>query len=558
MNQFTWGIEYETNLLFKRRYGIDREVLFKKDKVQLTSEFWDVKLGHLPAAHDNLYHLNEIPKDDAGDIYNIESQIGVFKGINSMNKALQNISLLESVLHQIIQTKQIKIRSKLYPVSEYILINEGENTDGLYLDLKNKKPGVYPGKIEGTYGGYHNDLQENSINGKPQITITLPLTFVHRLFEMIYSYSENKYEEYRVPLEICSSLLFRIQSIGSLTHMEIKEIHGFLLYLLHYHTNYEYYVQLRNQNAINTYFKSIFFTKPRTNPAILFKMLNTNQHMALRILLDMLSEENKLEKVKSGDSSTSSDSSEPSWITYLRNLIPKMDNQDCVYTKGARLGNDIPNALYNYDKEEDVNTFIGMEMYEKSFEKNIPCVDPYDPVDMLNSSLPIISYNGSWDVKGSAPAQIWEWKNTGDKMVAFEFRDINELVYISLLMNNINPDEYLYQHLFENDMVSPSILKEMISIIFTFFEKLFNGKTTTIKHKKSKNKSTVNKLKSPKKSKVKKSKSPKVKKLKSPKVKKSKNCNADEVRDKKSKKCRNRIRCQNGFRRNSMGHCVKK
>jgi hypothetical protein len=354
---------------------------------------------------------------------------------------------------------------------------------------------------------------------------------------MIYSYSENNYEEYQLPLEICNKLIIRLQSVAYLSITDVQELQGFILYLLQYITNYEYYVELKKQKKASFYFKSVFFTKPRTNPAVLYQFLNKIQQDALVRLLDILSYEYNV------------GTETPSWVNYLREIIPKMKNKDCVYTKGKQLGYTIPNALYNYDKEDDVNTFIGMEEYEKSFIKNIPCVNPYDPADKLDSAIPKIVYDGAeWDIEGTAPAQIWEWKSTGDKMVAFEFRDLTELVYISLLMKGVNPDLMKYQYLFKNDMVNPTTLKDIISIIFTFFEILFHGK----------NKQSVKKRK--KSTSVKKEKKSKARHSKQPKKSKTKKstCKSGQVIDKKSNTCRDRKRCKNGFRRNSQGECIKK
>ncbi len=131
MNSFTWGIEYETNLLINKANGIDREVIWKRDKTQISTEFWDV-LFHKPRATDNKYYLHGIPSDDAGKIFNIESQLGIFKGIHSLPQALQNVDLLTSVLVNAVQAKQIVISNTVYPLHEFVSLYQGDSTEGLY------------------------------------------------------------------------------------------------------------------------------------------------------------------------------------------------------------------------------------------------------------------------------------------------------------------------------------------------------------------------------------------------------------------------------------------
>ena len=466
MNLFTWGIEYETNLLIHKPNGIDREVIWKRDKTQLSTEFWDV-LFHKPYPVDNKYYLHGIPSDDAGRIFNIESQLGIFKGINSLSQAMQNIDILTSVLVNLVQSQQIVISNTVYPLHEFISLNDGDSRDGLFLDLANKMPGVYPGKNDdGTICGYKNKFDEYSIYGKPQITISMPLSSVPKMFEMLYQ-SSTYYQEYEMPLTIAESLLLRIDSISKLNKSNRAQVHGFLLYLLHYFTSYEYYIKLKEDKVPTGYFKSVFLTKPRTNPSILFTSLNKVQQDAIIGLIDILSHEPL---------------PIPEWSRYLQELVPSLTAQKCVYTKGNNLGRDIPNALFNYDKE-DVVTYMGMEEYKSSFSLDVPCVDPYDPNNIINSPIPTISYLGEddWNIEGSAPNQIWEWKSTGAGMVSFEFRDLNEMSQVCLTLLGKDSSLPEYSALFEASLVSPETLKLMITLLFDFFQELFQGATRSRK-----------------------------------------------------------------------------
>ena len=297
MDQFTWGIEFETNLLLYNKKGIDREVIWKKEKTQLTTEFWDVKLGHLPfddGYTKKYFYVLGYPSEDVGDVFNIESQLGTFQGIKSLSDAIENISLLESTLQSIVQTKHLKI-NRLFPIYEYKMIreenkNDAEYKDKLFLDFNKNRPGIYPGIEPGTFGGYHNDLKDESISGKPQVTISFPMRFIPKLYELLFEYSARFYPEFEMPLKNTEMIMKQFDSIILLPNKERQEVRGFFLYLLHYFICYQYYLELvaqyRKEGKTIQYFKAIFLCKPRTNPAILFDFFQTHIQDSIMTLLD--------------------------------------------------------------------------------------------------------------------------------------------------------------------------------------------------------------------------------------------------------------------------------
>lgn len=445
MNTFTWGVEYETNLLLNHTGSEDRAVVWTKDKTQVTTEFWDVLIGHEP--YHGHYYLNGVPEKgiEVESIYNLEAQMGVFKGVGALPEFRQNVAHLAKKLRKIIQKKRIKIDGEAHTLFGYSDVG-AEDEEELYLDASGTIPGVYPSLNEG-YAGYRPTLFAYDIVGKPQLTCTIRLEYIYKLFELIHEYSDH-YAEVTQPGNWVLTYMNVLPESGST--LERNQIRGFLLYLLHYYEQYKTYTMDRSQFH---YFKSIFFIKPRTNPASLYSTLSNAQRAYLTRF------EHALPNL------------EPTEYTlFLLHVLPTLNNKDCVYLKNLA---GVPAGLYKYDTD-DLETYMGLTDHKRNVKFNVPCVEPYGFKDEMQ--IPRISYE---DIVGEnpftvdgVPATVWEWQ-TGTRCVAYEFRDLAGMVLTALRMKG-EEENPAYASLLESDMIDPDQLNAMMDLIFTtFFRALF-------------------------------------------------------------------------------------
>ena len=97
--------------------GEDQDVIWKKEKTQLSTEFWDAKLGHYPHENEN-YWINGIPEKDVGKVFNIESQFGVFSGL-TLVEFDKNIKFLNNKLNAALFSKTLATDSKSFSLFGY-------------------------------------------------------------------------------------------------------------------------------------------------------------------------------------------------------------------------------------------------------------------------------------------------------------------------------------------------------------------------------------------------------------------------------------------------------
>ena len=458
MDSFLYGVEYETNLLIHDPSTTDRVVIWASDKTQITTEFWDVVLGHKPYVRDERYWINGVPQSveeieesKNTHVYNLEAQSGVYKGINSIKEFDKNIDILDHQLKGILSKRRVKTDAgKKIPIFGYTEYQEEEeNVPELYLDRFAKKRGVYPANREGVYAGYRTDMFDYDITGKPQLTCTIRLDYIVRLFELIYNHSENYYEQIATSIELAEEYMLLLPLDALKTH-ERNEMHGFVLYLLHYfeqYKRYQIYLEEQGDSKSATYFKSFFFIKPRTNPASLYTKLSSHQKSFLTRF------QHALRLIPETD-----------YTAYMLRVLSKLDNTDCVYVKNLY---SVPNGLYRYDVE-DLDTYLGFQNHKKQIEVGVPCVEEFH-------EIPSLSYYGENDFVVQGTHSIWEWKSQ-TRAVAYEFRDMMEMVAISMSILREEENEYYYQF-FKADMITPFQLKEMIHLLMRgFFKELFSKK----------------------------------------------------------------------------------
>jgi len=519
MDSFLWGVEYESNLLIYDQAAVDRDTIWARDKTQLTTEYWDLVLGHKPYARDDRYWVTGVPLSDEDSlqskVYNLEAQMGVFKGKSALKDFDANVALLDHKLTNILAKKRVKTPTGNKALFGYTEYHEDEaNVPELFLDKDATKKGVYATKHEGVYAGYRTEMFGYDLTGKPQLTATIRLDYVLRLFELVYNHSEDYYEQVATSLDL-SRQYMDLLPLDVMSARERNEMHGFVVYLLHYFEQYKRYVLYLDEHGGEqgtTYFKSFFFIKPRTNPASLYTKLSRNQHVFLGRLQTALTHIEPTE-----------------YTEYLIRVLSKVDNKDCVYAKNIR---GVPNGLYRYDMD-DLDTYLGFMEHKKQIEVGVPCVDDFH-------EIPVLSYYGEndFDVKGTH--SLWEWKTT-TRAVAYEFRDMMEMVAISLSILREEDNEYYYQF-FKADMITPSQLKEMVHLLMRgFFTELFSKRR--VSRKKCPDGQVWDKTD---------------KRCREPKRRVSrKKCPDGQVWDKTDKRCRESKRCKKGERRDkSMKRCV--
>ena len=516
---FKWGLEFETNLIYFDEYGNNRQRIWEKDKLKITSEFFDVQL-HKPNQSDGKYWLKGVPEDDVTGIFNIEAQLGVFKGFDGFGDFESAIKTLDKKLKSSVKSKTFKdhFRNKKYHLFTSVY---SDTKDGLYLDTESKIEGAYESK-DGGWVGYQKELNQTNIIGKPQLTASFNLKYIPLLFKILSPYNQE-FDTYFA------------DNVMKIWGIKNDELYGFILYLCHY---YKRYLEYSNNKDMYHYFKTIFFLKPRTNPATVYNMMTKTQKMHISKLKtkisSYLSKNKDLEELEE-------------YLVYLQNIITfiehAVEEKDCVYTNDIP---NVPNSLYHYDKES-FEMAVAFEQQPEYVTKDIPCVDPYEKAGMpIDDPLPTLSYGEDEEFYVSTGfTNVWEWQTKEKGVVAFEFRDVTELFGIALDIDGEyeNPG---FAHFFGIDMYTPMEVSEMISYILrTIFQKIFKEKSSK--------KSNSKKAKSPKKSK----KSPKGSKKSLKGSKKSlKKCTDDKERSPKTGRCIKT--CQPGKKRNPVtGRCKK-
>jgi hypothetical protein len=369
-------------------------------------------------------------------------------------------------------------------------------------------PGVYRSKAEGSFSGYRSTLMNTDIYGKPQLTCSIHLDYISRLFELLYKHSDN-YEEVAYSLENAAKYMNLLQKYNLPTR-EYNQLYGFMLYLLHFFEIYKYYKEyiIQQGDGPIKYFKSMFSFKPRTNPASLYNTLTVTQRNSLKKMVDEIR------------------NNPDEYDTYVISMMDNMNEKKCVYTKNLK---GVPNGMYNYDNE-DLETYLGLQEFKRFIKMDVPCINPYDPGHTFDSELSTLVYLNEDVFEVDHSSQVWEWP-TDIRSISYEFRDMSDLLLTSLRMMGEEENTH-FNHYFERDMISPIELKEMINIIFhQFFETLFNrGKV-----------------------------SKKISSKKKPKSKSNKKCPEHKVYDRKSKNCRDRKICQKGsVRDKKTGLCKSK
>ena len=461
---FTWGVEFETNLIYRDPNGKNRDTLWEKDKLKITSETWDVKL-HSANPGDGKYWVNGIPEEESKGLYNLEAQIGVFKGFD-LNDFDENVKKMDKKLKDSVR----KHRFKTEDGTKFKLFGY-DNTfspDGLFLDLQSTMPGAYP---DGTNWVGYRGITNQDIVGKPQLTMAFPMSSIPVLFSVLERYYP---EEFRMDYAT---------EIAKRAGVKDNTLYGFILYLCHY---YGRYLKFMKNKEAHHYFKTVFWMKPRTNPSSLYSSLSKSQQAKLLSLMSL------------SLSNRSEDTEEfRKYIDYIQAIIRQikssLSTKDCLYSSGIP---GINNSLYHYDKES-IEMFFAMENHPDQLFRELPCVDPYeDADDMDKDPLPTLSSeNGEEFFSSSNFTSVWEWRSTGKGEVVYEFRDFQDLFGIALDgQGDLN--EPIYRMFFETDMYTPSQLSEMMRIIFnSFFQYIFSKEKKTAKKtkkktaKKSKNKS---------------------------------------------------------------------
>ena len=526
---FTWGVEFETNLIYHDKNGKNRQTLWEKDKLKITSETWDVKL-HSANPGDGKYWINGIPEEDSKGLYNLEAQIGVFNGF-SLSDFDENVQKMDKKLKDSITKKRFKTEDgtkfKLFGYDNTF------SPDGLFLDLQSTMPGAYP---DGTnWVGYRENITQNDIVGKPQLTMALPISSIPVLFSVL----ENYYpEEFRTDYAT---------EISKRAGFKDNTLYGFVLYLCHY---YGRYLQFMKNKDAHHYFKTVFWLKPRTNPSSLYSSLTKSQQSKFLSLMSL------------SLSNRSEDTDEfRKYIDYIQTIIRQikssLSTKDCLYSSGIP---GINNSLYHYDKES-IEMFFAMENHPDQLFRELPCVDPYEHADDMDKDpLPTLSSdeNGEEFFSSSNFTSVWEWRSTGKGEVVYEFRDLQDLFSIALDgQGDLN--EPIYRMFFETDMYTPSQLSEMMRIIFnSFFRYIFSD----VKEKKEIKEKDKNIKKSNKRNKRNKSNKSKKKKTAKKTKKKSIKCAEGKHRSRVTGRCRTpkrksiKKKCADGKHRSRLtGRC---
>lgn len=519
---FKWGVEFETALLYYDKYGKNREVIWEKKDVKITSETWDLKLVHEPFEEDNKYWVTDQPEDDPiGKLFNIEAQLGVYSGFKGLESFKKGIEILDKKLKETIKSNQFSTKHKTIDMFTHTTYSESEKDDAmqyLFLDKSCTKPGGYKG-VQSDYVGYRNFLLDDDIAGKPQLTMSFHLSYLPKLFEVYSDHYSYKTNEFR------TDFANRIMAMWELKHTDAT-LHGFILYLCHY---YNMYLNYKKYSEEYDYFKSTFFFKPRTNPASLYESLTAVQKQHLDDLLVIISEHNKRNQ-----------RSKKLFHHYLRFIervmkqikeaIPK---KDCLYTKNLP---NLPNSLYKYDTES-MEIYYGIQNHSKQI-KNISCIDLYEDENTdkrLDEPLPTLSYGEDEEFYISTGfTNAWEWPVTGKQEVAYEFRMLVDIANVSIELMDRDPKQY--KELF-TDHITPERLYMMIELIFESFVKyVFKDKPKTVKEsiKQSSKKSEKSK-ESEKKEKPKKS-------IRKPKKEKSKSKESSKKSKEKKEKPKKSIR----------------
>jgi len=476
---FTWGVEFETNLIYHDPKGKNRETLWEKDKLKITSETWDVKL-HGPNTDDGKYWVNGIPEDESKGLYNLEAQIGVFNGF-SLSDFDENVKKMDKKLKDSVRKQRLKTedgtKHKLSAYDGYANDNAFSG-NSLFLDLQSTIPGAYP---EGANWVGYRGITNQDIVGKPQLTMAFPISSIPVLFSVLERYYP---EEFRMDYAT---------EISKRVGVKDNTLYGFILYLCHY---YGRYLQFMKNKEAHHYFKTVFWMKPRTNPSSLYSSLSKSQQTKLLSLMSLLNRAEDTEEFRK-------------YIEYIQTIIGQikssLSTKDCLYSSGIP---GINNSLYHYDKES-IEMFFAMENHPDQLFRELPCVDPYeDADDMDKDPLPTLSSdeNGEEFFTSSNFTSVWEWRSTGKGEVVYEFRDFQDLFGISLDGQG-DMNEPIYSMFFESDMYTPNQLSEMMHIIFnSFFQYIFSKEkkeNKENKENKEKKENKENKKKTAKKSKKK-------------------------------------------------------
>ena len=450
MNRMTWGVEFETELLYYHKKGKDRNVLWSDEKVQITSEFWDVTLFHKPL-EDDTYKVLGKETDDVKGVFNLEAQIGIFKGLGGLDSCMEAIDTLQAKFEDIVESQKIKS----FPIFGF---SKSEDDSDFFLDKDAKIPGSYLTDQPEIVAGYRTDISTDDIIGKPQLTCSFDMSLIIPLFELLSKHGTMS--ELKEPLAYTKQYSSWIHSSPS--------IQGFLFYLLMYLEHYRYYQEKVKEDELG-YFKSVFDVKPRTNPAVLFRGLSIEDQKEVYLLKTLLVKKSDLDDRFSDDVSV---------------MIGLLDNKNCVYTK------DLPgvtNAMYIYDMEDETNV-IGYQQYRDNM-KRVPCIHPYDPNELLKSKIPYLQFqeDEEFQVDGDAPVQIWEWGMTEPHHVAFEFRNLRELCRYAIELQ-YGDEETEFDALLESESVTLEQLKEILYLIFGLLESAFPSsiRRTSKKIKKTK------------------------------------------------------------------------
>lgn len=513
---FTWGVEFETNLIYHNSRGKNRQTIWDRNKLKITSESWDVKL-HQPNPSDQKYWVDGKPRDNTKGLFNLEAQLGVFKGFEGLDKFDKYLKKLDKKLKRSVEKGRFQVDDGTkYKLFGYDYQDE---PDGLFLDRYSTIPGAYP---EGNkWVGYRKTLNPYDIVGKPQLTMAFHLSYLPKLFNLLDGSGSEEFTGYYADI---------IMKKWKLKKKD-DTLYGFILFLCHYYNRYLHYI--KNKGSFH-YFKTAFWIKPRTNPSTLYESLTQSQQMKLKDLTLLLDKD----KDEYSDDITK-------YMIYIRNILHRIEKslvtKNCVYSSGI-VG--INNSLYHYD-EDSIETYFGMEKHSDHISKNIPCVDPYeDDDDVEKDPLPTLSSSdGESFFASSGFTSVWEWKSTGKGEVVYEFRDLQDLFEIALYGDG-ELDNPNFQSFFEVDMYTPSQLAEMIRIIFqSFFRYIFSDQ----KSEKTKKKTSKS---------VKKTSCKKGKEINKNTGRCIQKCKEGTKRSKKSGKCLKS--CKPGLRRSQKsGRCLK-
>ena len=516
---FTWGVEFETNLLYRNSHGKNRQTIWDRNKLKITSELWDVKL-HQPNPSDQKYWVDGKPTDNTKGLFNLEAQLGVFKGFNGLDKFDKYLKKLDKKLKKSVEKGRFQTDDdKKYKLFGYDI---QDSPEGLFLDRRSKIPGAYPDHDK--WVGYRKTLNPYDIVGKPQLTMSFQLSYLPKLFNVLDGSEE--FTGYYADI---------IMEKWKLKKKD-NTLYGFILYLCHYYNRYLHYIK---HKGLFHYFKTAFWLKPRTNPSTLYNSLKKCQQKKLRELAVLLDKEDENEY----------NNDVAKYIIYIRNILHRIEEslstKNCIYSSGI-VG--INNSLYHYD-EESIEMYFGMEKHSDHIKKNIPCVDPYEhDDDMEKDPLPTLSSSdGESFFASSGFTSVWEWNSTGKGEVVYEFRDLQDLFGIALEGEG-ELDNPNFESFFKFDMYTPTQFSEMIRMIFhSFFRYVFSDDKKTKKSVKKTTKKSV-KRRSPCKS---------GKEINKKTGRCVKSCKPGTKRSKKTRRCLKS--CKPGTKRSKKsGRCVKK